>query len=126
MTLTEDALGTPKTSHSQVLKTHDLPRAHRADLFFRVTASRVELFEFGQFGAEDEVRLRCSEFAEGAWAFGCRGKTRPGLCFERARLYRLRKSSIQGGFVTGHGFSRADKANQMSRALAPAKAHSSS
>jgi hypothetical protein len=47
------------------------------------------------------------------------------LC-NRAWLYRLRKNSIQGGFVTGHGFSRADKANQMSRALAPAKAHSSS
>jgi hypothetical protein len=56
---------------------------------------------------------------------GC-GKTRLGLCFERARLHRLRKNSIQGGFVTGHGFSRADKANQISRALAPAKAYSSS
>jgi hypothetical protein len=49
-----------------------------------------------------------------------------GNCFERARLHRLRKNSIQDGFVTGHGFSRADKANQMSRALAPAKAYSSS
>jgi hypothetical protein len=47
-------------------------------------------------------------------------------CVERARLYRLRKNSIQDGFVTGHGFSRADKANQMSWALAPAKADSCS
>jgi hypothetical protein len=47
-------------------------------------------------------------------------------CIERARLHRLRKNSIQDGFVTGHGFSRADKANQMSWALAPAKADSCS
>jgi hypothetical protein len=56
---------------------------------------------------------------------GC-GTTQLGICFERARLYRLRKNSIQDGFVKGHGFSRADKANQMSWALAPAKAHSCS
>jgi hypothetical protein len=42
------------------------------------------------------------------------------------QLHRLLKNSIQDGFVTGHGFSRADKANQMSWALAPAKAHSCS
>jgi hypothetical protein len=41
------------------------------------------------------------------------GKTRLGLGFEWARLHRLQKNSIQGGFVTGHGFSRADKANKM-------------
>jgi hypothetical protein len=39
----------------------------------------------------------------------------------RAWLYRLRKNSIQDGFVTGHGFSRADKANQMSWALQAAE-----
>jgi hypothetical protein len=39
-------------------------------------------------------------------------------------LRRLRKNSIWPGFVTGHGFSRADKANKMNRALAPAKARS--
>ena len=35
-------------------------------------------------------------------------------------LHRLRKNSMQIGFVTGHDFSRADKANIMNRALAPA------
>jgi hypothetical protein len=44
--------------------------------------------------------------------------------FERARPYRLRKNSTSFGFVTGHDFSRADKANKMNRALAPAKAYS--
>jgi len=33
--------------------------------------------------------------------------------------------SISFGFVTGHDFSRADKANKMNRALAPAKGYSS-
>jgi hypothetical protein len=42
------------------------------------------------------------------------------------RALQAAKSSIQNGFVTGHGFSRADKANQMSWALAPAKVRSSS
>jgi hypothetical protein len=46
------------------------------------------------------------------------------LSFEGARLYRLRKKAVSLGFVTGHDFSRADKANNMNRALAQAKAHS--
>jgi hypothetical protein len=37
----------------------------------------------------------------------------------------LRKNSFWSGFVTGHDFSRADKANKMNGALAPAAAHSS-
>jgi hypothetical protein len=44
-----------------------------------------------------------------------------GLSFERARLYRLRKNANPDGFVTGHDFSRADKASKMNGALAPAK-----
>jgi hypothetical protein len=33
--------------------------------------------------------------------------------------YMLRKNSTLARFVTGHDFSRADKANKMKRALAP-------
>jgi len=43
-----------------------------------------------------------------------------------AREFRRRRASIQrlktSGLVKGHDFSRADKANQIKRALAPAKA----
>jgi hypothetical protein len=49
---------------------------------------------------------------------GC-GQTPIQACFERARLYRLRKNSRQTGFVTGPDFSRADKPPGISGALAP-------
>ena len=38
----------------------------------------------------------------------------------RARLHSLVKNSFYAGFVSGHDFSRAEKANKMNRALAPA------
>jgi len=39
--------------------------------------------------------------------------------FKERGLYRLRRDPSWQGFVKGHDFSRADKANQINRALAP-------
>jgi hypothetical protein len=41
------------------------------------------------------------------------------LCFERARLYRLRKNSRWAAVLKGHGFNRAASAAISTRALAP-------
>jgi hypothetical protein len=78
--------------------------------------------------AMDETRLRCSAFAEGAGAFRPL-KSRPGWGGLQARTSFFSSRvllNLHSCFLLGHGFSRADKANQMSWALAPAKAHSCS
>jgi len=67
-------------------------------------------------------RLRGSAFAEGAGAFRPL-KSRPGWggLQARASFFSSRVLlNLHSCFLLGHGFSRADKANKMNGALAPA------